>query len=590
MSAAKLFPGLSSCWASITACPRRCSPPPFAPAWQSFCSSSADRASVRVQLGQAFPAPGADPPVAVDLGSKAVSYVTPRGTKRADIPVDYAWRMAHPRLATMDHEEAGALQDEDPLHQSTEAELPLLTRAEADLTPADQIAPALLAAHPLTPGVHLPDPSAAARQQTSGPGPAAPPSAPAPGLTGEALMQALLLEQRATNAALRGQLQVLSDSVVSIQHRLAVQTPGLAPGLSTSAHANLDSPPASRAARGEGDRGLICHDAAVSSRSPPQLRHDPGPTRRGAASPDQRFRSRSPRWSSRSRSPVRRRSRSRSRRHDRGARSPHRRSPSPARRFSRSRSRNRSRRRSRSARRGRRSLSPTRPPQGHLPTGNNLFRPSPNEMTIHTAARVGPRFQEPDTGTNDALSRFANMCPHDRVCFMLRQERFRGQYRATKVTSKMIFSVDFSSRPLDYFLASEAPGAYHQDRNVLHEDSQWGGPDPPPVTPIRRADQLHQVLYTIQDAASMWYPADLAAVFRYVHGDAVQSLQPQAPPQLLSAMCNLYQLIFSALSDDLIHGMDIREAPRSGNGLGARSSRASGSGERCGEAMDVSDP
>jgi hypothetical protein len=83
---------------------------------------------------------------------------------------------------------------------------------------------------------------------------------------------------------------------------------------------------------------------------------------------------------------------------------------------------------------------------------------------------------------------------------------------------------------------------------------------PPPVTPIRRADQLHQVLYTIQDAASMWYPADLAEVFRYVHGDAVQSLQPQAPPQLLSAMCNLYQSIFSALSDDLIHGMDIRDA------------------------------
>jgi hypothetical protein len=101
-------------------------------------------------------------------------------------------------------------------------------------------------------------------------------------------------------------------------------------------------------------------------------------------------------------------------------------------------------------------------------------------MTIHTAARVGPRFQEPDAGTHDALSRFANMCAHDRICFMLRQERFRGQYRATKVTSKMLFSVDFYSRPLDYFLSSEAPGAYHQDRNVLHEDSQWGGLEAPP--------------------------------------------------------------------------------------------------------------
>ncbi|KAE8876175.1 hypothetical protein PF002_g29698 [Phytophthora fragariae] len=75
---------------------------------------------------------------------------------------------------------------------------------------------------------------------------------------------------------------------------------------------------------------------------------------------------------------------------------------------------------------------------------------------------------------------------------------------------------------------------------------------------INRADQLHQVLYTIQDAASMWYPSDLAAVFRSLHGDSVRLLQPTAPAQLLYAMCNLYQAIFSDLFDDLLHGVDLR--------------------------------
>jgi hypothetical protein len=265
--------------------PATLQPPRFDTAWQSFCSS---------QLRQAFPAPGADLFDPIDMGSRAVSYVTPRGSKRAEIPVDYSWRVAHPPLATMNFEDADALPGETTLHQSTDAELPLLTRPEADLTPADLIAPALLAAHQLTPGVHLQDPSATARPPASGPGPAAQPSTPAPGLSWEALMQALLLKQRATNDALRRQLQVLSDSVVSIQHRLAVPTPRLAPGPSTSAHAALDSTPAFRHVRGEGERGLIRRDAGVHSRSPPPLRHGPGLTRRGAASPDRHFRSRSP--------------------------------------------------------------------------------------------------------------------------------------------------------------------------------------------------------------------------------------------------------------------------------------------------------
>ncbi|KAG7376238.1 hypothetical protein PHYPSEUDO_013936 [Phytophthora pseudosyringae] len=115
------------------------------------------------------------------------------------------------------------------------------------------------------------------------------------------------------------------------------------------------------------------------------------------------------------------------------------------------------------------------------------------------------------------------------------------------------------SRPFDHFLSSDAPGAYHQDRTVIPEDSQWDGPEPAPVVPIRRPDQLHQVLYTIQDAATLGYPSDLATVFRTVHGDSVRSLQPNAPSQLLYAMCNLYQAIFSDLFDDLLHGVDLHE-------------------------------
>jgi hypothetical protein len=142
--------------------------------------------------------------------------VTRCGTKRADVPVDYAWRMAHPPLATMAFNKAGALPDATTLHHSIDAELPLLTRAEAELTPANLIVPVLLEAHPLTSGVRQPDPPATARTEAPGLGPAAPPSSPVPSLTGEALTQVLLLEPRTTNDALRSLLQVLSDSIVSI--------------------------------------------------------------------------------------------------------------------------------------------------------------------------------------------------------------------------------------------------------------------------------------------------------------------------------------------------------------------------------------
>eukprot|EP00644_Phytophthora_capsici_P008229 jgi/Phyca11/17207/fgenesh1_pg.PHYCAscaffold_26_\ len=114
-------------------------------------------------------------------------------------------------------------------------------------------------------------------------------------------------------------------------------------------------------------------------------------------------------------------------------------------------------------------------------------------------------------------------------------------------------------RPFDHFLSSEDPGGYRQDRTVVHEDSQWGGSEPAPAFTIRRADQLHQVLHVLQEAAMEWYPSDVAAVFRTVHGDAVQNVPLAAPKELLNAMCNLYQAIFSNLYDDLLHDVDPRD-------------------------------
>ncbi|KAG7390893.1 hypothetical protein PHYPSEUDO_006377 [Phytophthora pseudosyringae] len=126
---------------------------------------------------------------------------------------------------------------------------------------------------------------------------------------------------------------------------------------------------------------------------------------------------------------------------------------------------------------------------GQQPTGNNLFRPSPSELAVHEVARVGPWFQDRDAGTDAISFLFANMYPHDRICFIIRQERFRSrQYHTTNVTTKILFWVDFSVGPSIMSCLSDAPGAYHQDRTVVHEDSQWGGLEPASVVPISLAD------------------------------------------------------------------------------------------------------
>ncbi|KAE9124158.1 hypothetical protein PF010_g6108 [Phytophthora fragariae] len=201
--------------------PTTLQPTRFDTAWRSFSTSPpASRASVRQHLAQAFTAPGAE--ATVDLGTQAVEYVTPRGTKTSIVPAAYAWRSLHPTSSIMVLEEGDASPDAYIMHETDDVELPLLTRAEADLTPGDQFSTPLPSQPRQAPGaLRVEDVQAVASQ---GPGPETRDSAtgqPMADLSGEALMRALLLEQRATNTALQSQLSVLSASVESIQARLA---------------------------------------------------------------------------------------------------------------------------------------------------------------------------------------------------------------------------------------------------------------------------------------------------------------------------------------------------------------------------------
>ncbi|RLN89746.1 hypothetical protein BBJ28_00016057 [Nothophytophthora sp. Chile5] len=217
----------------------------------------------------------------------------------------------------------------------------------------------------------------------------------------------------------------------------------------------------------------------------------------------------------------------------------------------------RSRSRSRSPRR--RSRSRGRSPGGYRITGSNRFRPTDNEARAHEVAHVGPRSVGGLPGTAEPFDRFRAMPTQDRVCSMLQHERFRGIYRVTKVTVKMLYAVNFDSRPIDHFLSSEDPVAYASDRTVIHEDTQWGGAELPSAHQIRRADQFHHVLYAIQDAAAEWYPMDVVAVFCAVHSHAVRDVPGTAPPQEIHAICNLYSAVFSALFDEILHRVHSRD-------------------------------
>ncbi|KAL3669926.1 hypothetical protein V7S43_005300 [Phytophthora oleae] len=48
-------------------------------------------------------------------------------------------------------------------------------------------------------------------------------------------------------------------------------------------------------------------------------------------------------------------------------------------------------------------------------------------------------------------------------------------------------------------------------------------------------------------------------VFRTVHDDAVNNVPHAAPPQVINAMCNLYQAAFGELFDDILHHVPSRD-------------------------------
>ncbi|KAG7376147.1 hypothetical protein PHYPSEUDO_014206 [Phytophthora pseudosyringae] len=114
-------------------------------------------------MARAFPAPRTAGAAMVDLCSRAVAYVTPRGIKTAVVPADHAWTRVHPPRASMDHEDDNASPEVTTMHQSADVELPLLTGAEAELTPGDLFAPPLPPPRPLAPGA----PGLGSRQQTN---------------------------------------------------------------------------------------------------------------------------------------------------------------------------------------------------------------------------------------------------------------------------------------------------------------------------------------------------------------------------------------------------------------------------------------
>ena len=137
---------------------------------------------------------------------------------------------------------------------------------------------------------------------------------------------------------------------------------------------------------------------------------------------------------------------------------------------------------------------------------------------------------------------------------MLRIEQFRRRYRATKVTAKMLFAVDFFSRPLDHFLSADGSDQFVEPRLVTHDATQWSGAEPAPANTIRRSDQLHRTLHAIQDAASFWYPDDLSRAFRAVHNNASHFVQPWATETVINAMCNLYSAVFATLFNSILSG------------------------------------
>eukprot|EP00644_Phytophthora_capsici_P017353 jgi/Phyca11/573857/estExt2_Genewise1.C_PHYCAscaffold_570139 len=177
-----------------------------------------------------------------------------------------------------------------------------------------------------------------------------------------------------------------------------------------------------------------------------------------------------------------------------------------------------------------------------LLAGATSFRPPSAEVQVHQVARVGPRPN--GTYSERALTSFWRLSLLDRVSVIQHHESLRNRYYVTKVTAKMLFSVNFGTRQLDHFLPPAQSG---NERSVTHDPATWASADSSPVALISTIEDLRTSLYCIQEAASEWYPRPVAEVFRCVHSDSLDRLLDNAPRGLVCATINLYTHVFTSL-------------------------------------------
>ncbi|KAE8981113.1 hypothetical protein PR002_g23922 [Phytophthora rubi] len=178
-----------------------------------------------------------------------------------------------------------------------------------------------------------------------------------------------------------------------------------------------------------------------------------------------------------------------------------------------------------------------------LTSGATSFRLPAAELAVHQIAHVRPRPQGKEI--LGELRRYWQLPILDRVSAIQHHETLRNRYRVTKVTAKMIFAVNFGTRPLDHFLPPPAQSGGR--RSVTHDSATWGSGDTVPGAHIISISDLRRALSRIYEAAVEWYPRPVAEVFSIVHANATKDTLDNAPRDLVYATINLYTLVFTRL-------------------------------------------
>ncbi|OWZ15891.1 hypothetical protein PHMEG_00010397 [Phytophthora megakarya] len=163
--------------------------------------------------------------------------------------------------------------------------------------------------------------------------------------------------------------------------------------------------------------------------------------------------------------------------------------------------------------------------------GATTFRPPEAELRVHQVAQVRPRSE--GKFSTSALSSYWRMSLLDRVSPIQTQETLRNSYQVTKVTAKMLFSVNFGSRPLDHFLLPEHHGS---GRSVGHDPAGC------PVVSIITISDLRSALRILKALLSSG-----TLVFRAVFSNSTSSMLDNAPHDRLEVTRNLYTQVFISI-------------------------------------------